>query len=83
MELTVPVDVNVPADVLWEVVSDLEGQSDWMLGTTVEITAGDGRSVGTRLRAVPGSGRSASPTRCGSPSGPNRLWGRRGSGGSS
>ena len=56
VELTVPVDVNVPADVLWEVVSDLEGQSDWMLGTTVEITAGDGRSVGTELRAVTGVG---------------------------
>nr|WP_224389924.1 SRPBCC family protein [Pseudonocardia sp. ICBG1293] len=56
MELTVPVDVNVPADVLWEVVSDLEGQSDWMLGTTVAITAGDGRSVGTELRAVTGVG---------------------------
>lgn len=56
VELTVPVDVNVPADVLWEVVSDLEGQSDWMLGTTVGITAGDGRSVGTELRAVTGVG---------------------------
>ncbi|WP_422785660.1 SRPBCC family protein [Pseudonocardia spirodelae] len=56
VELTVPVDVNVPADVLWEVVSDLEGQSEWMLGTTVEITAGDGRSVGTELRAVTGAG---------------------------
>lgn len=56
VDLTVPVDVNVPADVLWEVVSDLEGQSDWMLGTTVEITAGDGRSVGTELRAVTGVG---------------------------
>lgn len=55
-ELTVPVDVNVPADVLWEVVSDLEGQSEWMLGTRVEITGGDGRSVGTELRAVTGPG---------------------------
>ena len=55
-ELTVPVDVSVPADVLWEVVSDLEGQSEWMLGTRVEITDGDGRSVGTELRAVTGLG---------------------------
>ncbi|ANY05971.1 SRPBCC family protein [Pseudonocardia sp. HH130630-07] len=55
-ELTVPIDVAVPADVLWAVVSDLEGQSDWMLGTTVRITAGDGRSVGTELRAVTGAG---------------------------
>lgn len=56
VELTVTVDVNVPADLLWEVVSDLEGQSDWMLATTVEIVAGDGRSVGTELRAVTGYG---------------------------
>lgn len=55
-ELTVTVDVNVPADLLWEVVSDLEGQSDWMLATTVEVVAGDGRSVGTELRAVTGFG---------------------------
>nr|WP_210036393.1 SRPBCC family protein [Pseudonocardia parietis] len=56
MELTVPVDVNVPAGVLWEVVSDLEGQSEWMLGTRVEVIGGDGRSVGTELRAVTGIG---------------------------
>lgn len=56
MELTVPVDVNVPAGVLWEVVSDLEGQSEWMLGTRVEVIGGDGRSVGTALRAVTGIG---------------------------
>lgn len=55
-ELTVPVDVAVPADVLWAVVSDLEGQSEWMLATTVEVTAGDGRSVGSELRAVTGIG---------------------------
>jgi hypothetical protein len=55
-ELTVPVDVDVPAAVLWEVVSDLEGQSEWMLATTVEITSGDGRSVGTELRATTGLG---------------------------
>lgn len=56
VELTVPVDVNVPAEVLWEVVSDFEGQSEWMLGTTVRTVVGDGRSVGTELRAVTGVG---------------------------
>lgn len=56
VELTVPVDVGVPAPVLWEVVTDWAGQSDWMLGTRVEVTAGDGRSVGTRLRATTGPG---------------------------
>lgn len=56
VELTVPVDVGVPAPVLWDVVTDWEGQSEWMLGTRVEITGGDGRSVGTELRAVTGVG---------------------------
>jgi hypothetical protein len=55
-ELTIPVDVGVPASVLWETVSDFPGQSDWMLGTRVELTGGDGRSVGSTLRAVTGAG---------------------------
>ncbi|RZT84070.1 polyketide cyclase/dehydrase/lipid transport protein [Pseudonocardia sediminis] len=55
-ELTVPVDVGVPADYLWRAVTDWPGQSDWMLGTTVELTGGDGRSVGSTLRAVTGIG---------------------------
>lgn len=55
-ELTVPVDVGVPAEVLWQTVSDLPGQSGWMLGTRVEVTGGDGRSVGSTLRAVTGVG---------------------------
>lgn len=55
-ELTVPVDVGVPAEVLWRTVTDWPGQSDWMLGTRVELTSGDGRSVGSTLRAVTGLG---------------------------
>lgn len=56
VELTIPVDVGVPAAVLWEAVTDWPGQSDWMLGTRVELTGGDGRSVGSTLRAVTGAG---------------------------
>ncbi|MEQ3551555.1 SRPBCC family protein [Pseudonocardia nematodicida] len=56
VELTVPVEVAVPADVLWRGVTDWEGQSEWMLGTQVQVTGGDGRSVGTELRAVTGIG---------------------------
>lgn len=55
-ELTVPVDVGVPAEELWRTVTDWPGQSDWMLGTRVELTSGDGRSVGSTLRAVTGVG---------------------------
>ena len=55
-ELTVPVDVGVPAEVLWRAVTDWAGQSEWMLGTRVEVTGGDGCSVGSTLRAVTGAG---------------------------
>ena len=56
VELTIPVDVGVPATVLWTAVTDWPGQSDWMLGTRVELTGGDRRSVGSTLRAVTGAG---------------------------
>lgn len=55
-ELTVPVDVAVPTEVLWAAVTDWERQGDWMLGTRVEVTNGDGRSVGSTMRAVTGLG---------------------------
>jgi hypothetical protein len=56
VELTVPMDVNAPAEVVWCRVTDWVGQGDWMLGTRVAVTRGDGRSVGSRLRAVTGAG---------------------------
>jgi hypothetical protein len=56
VELTVPVDVDAPAEAVWGMVTDWEGQGRWMLGTRVEVTRGDGRDVGSRLRAVTGIG---------------------------
>ncbi|NMI00685.1 SRPBCC family protein [Pseudonocardia acidicola] len=56
VELTVPVDVAAPAEAVWAAVTDWAGQGDWMLGTRVEVTGGDGRSVGSTLRAVTGVG---------------------------
>jgi hypothetical protein len=57
VELTVPVDVNVPADAVWRKVTDWKGQGDWMLATRVEVTgAGDGRHTGAILTAVTGVG---------------------------
>ena len=57
VELTVPVDVNVPAQVLWCTVTDWEGQSEWMLGTRVAVTSdGDGRRLGATLSAFSGVG---------------------------
>lgn len=57
VELTVPVDVNAPAEAVWRTVTDWPGQGDWMLGTRVEVTSGgDGRELGAQLRAVTGVG---------------------------
>lgn len=56
-ELTVTVDVNAPAEVLWRAVTDWPGQGEWMLGTRVEVDgSGDGRHVGARLSAFTGVG---------------------------
>ncbi len=57
VELTVPVDVNAPAEAVWETVTDWPGQGEWMLGTRVEVDGGgEGRHLGARLRAVTGVG---------------------------
>jgi hypothetical protein len=51
VELTVPVDVDVPAAVLWDAVTDWPGQGEWMLGTRIEMDGpGDGRHLGARSR---------------------------------
>ena len=56
-ELTVPVDVNAPAEAVWHTVTDWPGQGEWMLGTRVEVDGpGDGRHLGARLRAFTGVG---------------------------
>jgi hypothetical protein len=56
VELPVPVEVDAPAAVVWAYVTDWERQGEWMLGTRVRVTAGDGRGVGTTLRAITGVG---------------------------
>jgi Polyketide cyclase / dehydrase and lipid transport len=55
-ELRVTVDVAAPVDQVWAAVTDWHRQGEWMLGTTVTVTDGDGESVGARLRAVTGKG---------------------------
>ena len=54
--LSVPVDVDAPAEDVWTYVADWERQGEWMLGTRVQVTGGDGRGAGTTLRAVTGIG---------------------------
>ena len=57
VELTVPVDVNAPAERVWRMVTDWPGQSEWMLGTRIEIEGtGDARHLGGRFRAFTGIG---------------------------
>lgn len=50
-ELSLSVDIDSPAATVWQAVTDWERQREWMLGTTVRVTAGDGRSAGSRLAA--------------------------------
>jgi hypothetical protein len=57
VELTVPVDVHAPAATVWQVVTDWEGQGEWILGTRVTVPeAGDGRRLGARFSAFTGIG---------------------------
>ena len=56
VELPVPVEVDAPADLVWAYVTDWERQGEWMLGTRVRVSGGDGRWVGTTLRAITGVG---------------------------
>jgi hypothetical protein len=57
VELTVPVEVNAPAEAVWRTITDWEGQGEWMLGTRVEVRSpGDGRGLGARLSAFSGVG---------------------------
>ena len=56
VELPVAVEVDAPSAAVWDYVTDWERQGEWMLGTRVRVTGGDGRGVGTTLRAVTGVG---------------------------
>ena len=56
VELPMPVEVDAPAAAVWSYVTDWERQGEWMLGTRVRVTGGDGRGVGTTLHAVTGVG---------------------------
>jgi hypothetical protein len=54
--LPVPIEVDAPAEAVWAYVTDWERQGEWMLGTRVRVTGGEGRGAGTTLRAVTGVG---------------------------
>ncbi|MGH3977042.1 MAG: SRPBCC family protein [Pseudonocardiaceae bacterium] len=54
MNLTVRVDVSAPPETVFAAATDWERQGEWILGTTVRIRHGDGRSVGSEVEAITG-----------------------------
>lgn len=53
-ELTVRVDVDAAPDTVFAAATDWERQGEWIMGTTVRVTHGDGRSVGSEVSAFTG-----------------------------
>lgn len=57
VELTVPVDVDAPAEAVWRTVTDWPAQGEWIFATRVRVTSpGDGRERGATLSAFTGVG---------------------------
>jgi uncharacterized protein YndB with AHSA1/START domain len=54
VNLTARVDVDAPPETVFAAATDWERQGEWILGTTVRIRHGDGRSVGSEVEAVTG-----------------------------
>lgn len=57
VHLSIPVEVDAPAQRVWDAVVDWEAQGRWILGTRVRATRGPGRGVGDHVTAVTGVGR--------------------------
>jgi hypothetical protein len=55
-ELTLRVPVAARPAAVWAALVDWPGQRDWMLGTEVHVTGGDGASEGSELAAFTGAG---------------------------
>ncbi len=52
VHLAIPVEVDAPAQRVWDAIVDWEAQGRWILGTRVRATRGAGRQVGDRVTAV-------------------------------
>lgn len=48
--------VDAPADLVWQTLTDWQGQHQWIPLTRVRATVGDGRQVGDRVEARTGLG---------------------------
>jgi hypothetical protein len=55
-DLNLTIDVAAGPEVTWCAATDWARQGEWMLGTAVTVTAGDGQSVGSTLSARTGAG---------------------------
>lgn len=55
-DLAVSVEVAAPAGTTWLALTDWNRQSEWILGTSVRVVSGNGRSVGSRIEAFTGVG---------------------------
>ncbi|MFE0028065.1 SRPBCC family protein [Amycolatopsis sp. NPDC059021] len=53
-DLVLSVDVGASAGTTWLALTDWARQGEWMLGTSVKVVEGNGRSVGTKLAAFTG-----------------------------
>jgi hypothetical protein len=54
VRINAEIEVTAPPDTVFAAATDWNRQGEWMLGTTVRIRRGDGRSVGSELEAVTG-----------------------------
>lgn len=55
-ELTLRQPVDAAPEQVWAVALDWERQHEWILGTRVRVTAGDGASEGSEVAATTGVG---------------------------
>jgi uncharacterized protein YndB with AHSA1/START domain len=55
-ELVLTVDIDAPPEVVFDALTDWTNQGQWMAGTAVRVTRGDGRSVGSRIVARTSAG---------------------------
>ncbi|TNC20804.1 SRPBCC family protein [Amycolatopsis alkalitolerans] len=53
-DLVFSIEVAAPAGTTWLAFTDWPRQHEWMIGTEVRVTEGDGRSIGSQLAAFTG-----------------------------
>lgn len=57
VSLELRIDMPVPAEKVWDAITDWTAQGEWMVGTRVWVSGGDGRSNGSEVSAFTGVGR--------------------------